>query len=94
VPGVDFGDVDVRTVGHEQQLGGRDAALGMVAAAEAGPLDALQRARADLLRGRVAFASSRGGDAPPLLLKAARQFEELDVRLARETHLEALSAAL
>jgi hypothetical protein len=24
VPGVDFGDVGVRTVGHEQRLGGRD----------------------------------------------------------------------
>jgi hypothetical protein len=76
------------------QSGAFDAALGMVAAAEAGPLDALQRARADLLRGQVAFASSRGSDAPPLLLKAARQFERLDVRLARETYLEALSAAL
>ena len=76
------------------QSGAFDAALGMVAAAEAGPPDALQRARADLLRGQVAFASSRGGDAPQLLLKAARQFEKLDVRLARETYLEALSAAL
>jgi DNA-binding CsgD family transcriptional regulator len=77
------------------QSGAFDAALGMVAAAEAGPLDALQRARADLLRGQVAFASfSSSGDAPPLLLKAARQFEDLDVRLARETYLEALSAAL
>jgi DNA-binding CsgD family transcriptional regulator len=76
------------------QSGAFDAALGMVAAAEAGQLDALQRARAELLRGQVAFASSRGGDAPQLLLKAARQFEKLDTRLARETYLEALSAAL
>jgi DNA-binding CsgD family transcriptional regulator len=76
------------------QSGAFDAALGMVAAAEAGPLDAVQRARADLLRGQVAFASSRSGDAPLLLLKAARQFAELDVRLARETCLEALAAAL
>jgi DNA-binding CsgD family transcriptional regulator len=76
------------------QSGAFNAALGMVATAEAGPLDALQHARADLLRGQVAFASSRGSDAPSLLLTAARQFEELDVRLARETYLEALSAAL
>jgi ATP/maltotriose-dependent transcriptional regulator MalT len=33
-------------------------------------------------------------DAPPLLLKAARQFEPLDLGMARETYLEALSAAL
>src|SRR6266704_1141146 len=45
------------------------------------------------LRGQVAFASSRGSDEPPLLLKAARQFEPLDSRLARETYLDALAAA-
>ena len=76
------------------QAGAFDAALRLVAAAEAGPLDEFRRTRADLLRGQIAFASSRGSDAPPLLLKAARQFEWLDVRLARETYLEALSAAL
>src|SRR5262249_23787238 len=32
-------------------------------------------------------------DAPPLLLKAARQFEPLDPRLARDTYLDALAAA-
>jgi hypothetical protein len=76
------------------QAGAFDAALGLLAAAEAGPLDELQRARSDLLRGQIAFASSRGSDAPPLLLKAARRFEPLDLRLARETYLQALSAAL
>jgi DNA-binding CsgD family transcriptional regulator len=76
------------------QAGAFDAALALLATAEARPLHELQRARADLLRGQIAFASSRGSGAPPLLLKAARQFEPLDVRLARETYLEALSAAL
>jgi DNA-binding CsgD family transcriptional regulator len=75
------------------QAGAFDAALGLLATAEAGPLDELQRARADLLRGQVAFSSSRGSDAPPLLLKAAREFEPLDPRLARETYLDALAAA-
>src|SRR5580704_14000567 len=75
------------------QAGAFDAALGLLAAAEAGPPDQLRRARADLLRGQIAFSSSRGSDAPPLLLKAARQFEQLDPRLARETYLDALAAA-
>ena len=44
-------------------------------------------------RCQIAFSSSRGSDAPPLLLKAARQFEPLDPRLARETYLDALGAA-
>ena len=62
--------------------------------AQAGPLDELQRARGDLLRAQVAFASSHGRDAPPLMLSAARQLEALDVGLARETYLEAFTAAL
>ncbi|HJY56585.1 MAG TPA: LuxR family transcriptional regulator [Streptosporangiaceae bacterium] len=76
------------------QAGAFDATLALLATAEAGPLDELQRALADLLRGQIAFASSRGSDAPPLLLKAARQFEPLDPRLARETYLDALVAAI
>jgi DNA-binding CsgD family transcriptional regulator len=75
------------------QAGAFDATLRLLATAEAGPPDQLRRARADLLRGQIAFASSRGSDAPPLLLKAAREFEPLDSRLARETYLDALAAA-
>jgi DNA-binding CsgD family transcriptional regulator len=76
------------------QAGAFDAALGLLAAAETGPLDELQRARSDLLHGQIAIASRRGSDALPLLLKAARRFEPLDQRLARETYLQALFAAL
>jgi DNA-binding CsgD family transcriptional regulator len=75
------------------QVGAFEAALGLLGTTEAGPPDPFRRARADLLRGQVAFASSRGSDAPPLLLKAARQFEPLDMGLARETYLDALAAA-
>src|SRR5271155_3517596 len=75
------------------QSGDFDAALRLLATAEAGPLDGLQHAGAQLLRGQIAFASSRGSEAPPLLLKAAKSFEPLDVGLARQTYLEALSAA-
>jgi DNA-binding CsgD family transcriptional regulator len=76
------------------QAGALDAALFLLAMAQAGPLDELQRARADLLRAQVAFASSHGRDAPPLMLSAAKQLEALDVGLARETYLEAFTAAL
>jgi hypothetical protein len=47
----------------------------------------------DLVRAHVAFASGLGSDAPPLLLKAARQLEPFDVELARETYLVAWAAA-
>src|SRR5262245_3066142 len=75
------------------QAGAWDPALRLLATAEAGPLSELDHAQVDLLRGQIAVASNRGSDAPPLLLKAARRLEALDVRLARETYLEALSAA-
>jgi DNA-binding CsgD family transcriptional regulator/tetratricopeptide (TPR) repeat protein len=78
----------------KHQAGAADAALGLLAMAEAGPLDELQRARADLLRGQIAFTSGRGGAAPALLLAAARRLERLDVTLARDTYLEAFSATM
>lgn len=56
--------------------------------------DALLRARVELLRAKLAFAASRGNDAPPLLLAAAKRLENLDPVLARETYLEALMAAI
>ena len=74
------------------QAGAFDAALRLVAIAEAGPLDELQRAQVDLLRGQIAFALSRGSDAAPLLLKAAKRLEPLDRSLARDTYLDALTA--
>ena len=74
----------------KHQAGAFDAALGLVAIAESGPLTELQHAQVDLVRGQIAL--SRGSDAPPLLLKAAKRFEPLDERLARETYLDALTA--
>jgi len=76
------------------QAGAYEHARQLVMAAESGPLDEMQGARADLLRGHVAFASGLGSDAPPLLLKAARRLESLDLGLARETYLTAWLAAV
>jgi DNA-binding CsgD family transcriptional regulator len=74
--------------------GALDMALGLLAAAEAGSLDELQHARVEMLRAETSYAQSRGSDAPPQLLKAAKTLESLDPRLARETYLDAWSAAL
>ena len=78
----------------KHQAGAVDAALGLLAMAEPGPLDEFQRTQVDVLRAQISFASNRGRDAPPLLLKAAKRLGPLDVGLARETYLEALAAAL
>jgi ATP/maltotriose-dependent transcriptional regulator MalT len=75
------------------QAGAFGRALDLLATAEAGPLDEMQSARVDLLRGQVAFASGRGSDAASLLLKAARRLEPLNLELARETYLTAWNAA-
>jgi DNA-binding CsgD family transcriptional regulator len=71
-----------------------DAALELLASAELAPLDELQRARLERLRAEIAFTRRRGTDAPALLLDAARRLEPLDVAMARETHLEAMTAAM
>ena len=74
--------------------GAFETALAMLAAAEASSLDDLRRARLDLLRAEVAFSQSRGNEAPLLLLRAAKTLEPLDLKLARETYLDAWSAAM
>jgi DNA-binding CsgD family transcriptional regulator len=78
----------------KHQAGAPGPALRLLRAAKAGPLDELQRARADVLDGQIAFASSRGSAALPLLLKAAKRLEPLDATLARETYAEAFAAAM
>ena len=65
----------------------------LLAVAEAGRLDDCQDAEADLLRGQIAFASGLGSDASPLLLKAAKRLEPLNLDLARQTYVDAWQAA-
>ena len=75
------------------QAGAFGKAVELLATAQAGPLDELQCARVDLLHGKITFASGLGGDAPPLLLKAAKRLEPLNLDLARDTYLDAWYAA-
>jgi DNA-binding CsgD family transcriptional regulator len=75
------------------QAGALDGALELLTAARAEGLDDLGSARADMLCAQVAYAQSRGGDAPALLLRAARRLEPLDARLARAAYQDALAAA-
>jgi DNA-binding CsgD family transcriptional regulator len=76
------------------EAGAPAAALKLLATADQGQLDELERARLERLRAQLAFASKRGNEAPPLLLHAAKRLEPLDAELARETYLEALAAAI
>jgi DNA-binding NarL/FixJ family response regulator len=76
------------------EAGELDAARRALSMAEAEPASDAQAARAELLRARIAFAASRGSDAPPMLIAAARRLESIDIETARATYLEALSAGI
>lgn len=76
------------------QAGEPDQALQMLSIAAAGRLDDVGSAEVDLLRAQIAFTVHRNGDAPRLLLRAAQRFTSTDVRLARETYLDAILAAM
>jgi DNA-binding CsgD family transcriptional regulator len=74
--------------------GALDAALRLLPAVECEPVSELRGALAEQLRGRIAFDLRHGTEAAELLLSAAQRLERFDPRLARETHLEALTAAV
>jgi DNA-binding CsgD family transcriptional regulator/tetratricopeptide (TPR) repeat protein len=76
------------------QAGAVDEALRLLAAAEIDAQTELQRARVDLLRGKIASAGGPSTEASAQLLKAARRLEPLDVSLARATYLDAWAAAM
>ena len=76
------------------QSGATAGAHAVLAVAEAGPLSDLDAARAQLLGAQIEFAATRGREAPAMLLDAAKRLERLDARNARDTYLEAFSAAL
>ncbi|MGH3154735.1 MAG: ATP-binding protein [Streptosporangiaceae bacterium] len=80
--------LDAAQTSHD--AGALDAALRLLAMAQAGPLDEVGHARAELLRAQLAPNPDRG----LLLLKAAERFEPLDAELAREAYRGAFDAAL
>ena len=75
------------------QAGAFEATRTLLTIARDGPVDELQRAQIDLVRAQMAFASSRGNEATLLLLAAAQRLLPLNLQLARQTYLDAFSAA-
>lgn len=76
------------------EAGASEAALELLSVAAIGPLDALPRARVELLRAQIAFHQTRASDVPGMLLDTARTLAPLDAALSRETYLHALDAAI
>jgi DNA-binding CsgD family transcriptional regulator len=73
--------------------GSPEAALRLLESAASAPMEALEVAMTQRLRGRIGLHVSRSGEGAPVLFDAAQRLESLDPGLARETHLEALHAA-
>jgi DNA-binding CsgD family transcriptional regulator len=78
----------------KHQAGALEAAERLLTVATTSPIEERARAQAELLRAKIAYARTRGSDTPSLLSAAAQRLEPLDPELARETHLEALAAAV
>ncbi|WP_243737476.1 ATP-binding protein [Blastococcus xanthinilyticus] len=78
----------------KHEAGASAVALELLAIAAAGPLDALQHARLELLRAQIAFHLTRDSTVPGMLLDAAKMLAPLDPALSRETYLHALDAAV
>ncbi len=79
-----------------------EAAYELLAIAELAPLSKLQQAQVGRMRAQMEFVRSRAGapgavktaEAAAQLLSAAKGLDDLDDDLARDTHLEALAAAM
>jgi DNA-binding CsgD family transcriptional regulator len=76
------------------QAGAFEAAREMLSIADAQSHNDFHYARIDMVRAELAFVTDPGRRAPPLLLKAARRLEPIDVDLSRATYLRALQAAM
>jgi DNA-binding CsgD family transcriptional regulator len=74
--------------------GDPQSAEALLAMAAAGPLDEVERAMLKRLHGQVLLDLRRGAEALTHLVEAARQLEPIDPGLARDTHLEAMRAAI
>ncbi|MBB5850223.1 AAA family ATPase [Amycolatopsis umgeniensis] len=74
--------------------GAADAAAGLLTTVETGPQDDLTRAKADLLRGRIAFARHTDGNGADFMLRAAHLLAGLDPEWSRECFLDALEVSL
>jgi DNA-binding CsgD family transcriptional regulator len=78
----------------KRDAGALEEALHLLSALASEAPSELRDALADQLRGQIAFDQRRGAAAAKLLLSAAQRLEPFDARLARDTHLEALAAAV
>ena len=82
----------LRAASAQVQAGAFDTARDLLSLAKTLASSDFQQARIELIEAELAFATTRGGDAPQLLLRAAQRLESIDAGLARSTYPRAMSA--
>jgi DNA-binding CsgD family transcriptional regulator len=78
----------------KRAAGALEPALRLLDTLKSEPPSELRSAHVERLRGNIAFDQKRETEGAELLLSAAQRLEPLDLTVARETHLEALGAAV
>ncbi|HEX3932855.1 MAG TPA: AAA family ATPase [Nocardioides sp.] len=78
----------------KRDAGALDASLRLLDSIQLGRGYELRGSLVQQLRGRIAFDQGRAQEASAMLGGAARQLERFDPELARDTHLEAMAAAV
>ena len=76
------------------RAGAFENALKLLVVADDWSADDLHQPMVELMRAQITFVSGHGVAAVPLLLDAARRLESLDPGLARDTYIDAISAAM
>ncbi|MFG1603897.1 AAA family ATPase [Actinoplanes sp. NPDC049265] len=74
--------------------GRAETAAGLLTTVEDSALTEVQRARVELLRGRIAFVRRGDNDGPAFMLRAAQRLAPIDPNWSRTTFLDALEMSL
>jgi DNA-binding CsgD family transcriptional regulator len=80
--------------GADLAAGSKDRARGLLEQSVPRLADPAARAQAMRIEGALRFADGRGGDTPTLLFDAAMALRDVDPRLARDTLMHAIEAAM
>src|SRR6185369_6811937 len=78
----------------KRDAGALNASVRLLDSIDEGPRSGRRAALIQRLRGRIAFDQGHAREASSLLEHSARLLESFDLAMARDTHLEALAAAV
>ncbi|ALG11851.1 ATP-binding protein [Kibdelosporangium phytohabitans] len=74
--------------------GGAETAVNLLSTVELNPLDTRGQAKADLLRGKIAFTRHTDDSGPEFMMRAAKRLADVDPVWSRECFLDAVEMAM